>query len=128
MPMGYVVQLHTHTFRCQHASGDVPDYARIAAAGGCRVLGISDHVPLPDGRWAEVRMDMDELASYESAIAQAKRENPGLAILSGLECEWLPELGSYYRDELLGRRGYHYLIGAGHYVETKDGVWKGTFD
>lgn len=126
--MTYRQQLHTHTWRCQHASGDVPDYARIAAAGGCKVLGISDHAPLPDDRWPDVRMGMEELASYEAAIAQAQAENPDLTILSGLECEWMPEYADYYREELLGRRGYHYLIGAGHYTELEGGVWRGSFD
>jgi histidinol-phosphatase (PHP family) len=124
----YRQQLHTHTYRCQHASGDAPDYARIAAAGGCRVLGMSDHAPLPDDRWPEVRMAMADLPAYEAAIARARAENPGLTILTALECEWMPEYANYYRDELLGRRGYHYLIGAGHYTELQDGVWKGSFE
>lgn len=124
----YRQQLHTHTFRCQHASGDAPDYARVAAAGGCRVLGISDHTPLPDGRWPEVRMRLDEIDGYEAAIAMARAENPGMTILKALECEWMPGYAAFYREELLGRRGYDYLIGAGHYTQMAGGVWKGSFE
>jgi len=124
----YRQQLHTHTYRCQHASGDAPDYARIAAAGGCQVLGISDHTPLPDGRWPDVRMRLDEIDGYETAIATARRENPGLTILTAMECEWMPEYANFYHDELLGRRGYDYLIGAGHFTKMADGEWKGSFD
>lgn len=126
--MTYRQQLHTHTYRCQHASGDAPDYARVAAAGGCQVLGISDHTPLPDHRWSDVRMHLDQLDGYEAAIASARREHPRLTILKALECEWMPEYAAFYREELLGRRGYDYLIGAGHYIEMDDGRWKGSFE
>lgn len=125
--MAYQVQLHTHTWRCKHADGDAIDYARIAAAGGCRVLGMSDHMPHPDGRWSDVRMALADLADYEAAIEAARQAEPALTVLQGLECEWLPELTAFYQDELLGQRGYHYLIGAGHYLEV-DGRWRGTFE
>jgi histidinol-phosphatase (PHP family) len=125
--MTYHHQLHTHTYRCQHATGDVPDYARVAAAGGCAVLGISDHAPLPDGRWEGVRMAMPELDDYEAAILRAKREQPGLRIRTGLEVEWLPQFESYLREEILGARGYDYLIGAGHYTEFEEG-WRSSFE
>lgn len=125
--MSYEVQLHTHTWRCQHAEGDVVAYARIAAAGGCRVLGISDHMPHPDGRWADVRMGIADLDAYEAAVALASREVPDLEIVLGMECEYLPELDTFYEDELKGRRGYRYLIGAGHYIEV-DGRWRGAFE
>ena len=42
---------HTHTYRCQHASGDVEDYCEAAVEQGLQVLGISDHTALPDDRW-----------------------------------------------------------------------------
>ncbi|MBA3685272.1 MAG: histidinol-phosphatase [Planctomycetes bacterium] len=125
--MGYQAVYHTHTHRCKHASGDAPDYARVAAAGGCRVLGISDHTPLPDGRWPGVRMTMDGFPGYLAAIAQARAEQPALTVLAAVECEWVPEFASFYRDELLGRNGLDYLIGAGHYTVI-DGVWRGSFE
>ncbi len=126
--VAYRYQLHTHTWRCQHATGDAIDYARVAAAGGCRVLGMSDHMPHPDGRWSDVRMALADLPDYEAAVAAARVAEPDLRILIALECEYLPELTAFYQDELLGRRGYDYLIGAGHYLQQDDGRWRGTFD
>ena len=123
----YRYQLHTHTYRCKHASGDVPDYARVAAAGGCPILGMSDHAPLPDGRWEGVRMAMAQLDEYEAAICLAQRLQPSVRILRGLECEWMPAFDGYYRDEILGARGYDYLIGAGHFTEFEEG-WKSSFE
>jgi histidinol-phosphatase (PHP family) len=112
--MPYRATCHTHTYRCHHASGDVADYAAVAAAGGCRVLGMSDHAPTVDGRWPEWRMALAELDGYEAAVRAARRDFPGMAILLGLECEWTPEFDAFQRDELLGRRGYDYLIGSCH--------------
>jgi histidinol-phosphatase (PHP family) len=41
---------HTHTWRCKHATGDIEDYVEKALEAGGKVLGFSDHTPLPDGR------------------------------------------------------------------------------
>ncbi|MBA3937772.1 MAG: PHP domain-containing protein [Planctomycetes bacterium] len=125
--MPFSANYHAHTWRCQHAEGDAVDYARVAAAGGCRVLGISDHVPMPDGRWAEFRMRMDQLDGYEAAVAAAQAAEPGLQVLLGMECELVPEFTGFYRDELLGRRGYDYLIGACHGTYL-DGRWISSFE
>jgi len=119
--------LHTHTYRCKHADGDVQDYAHAAMQAGLKILGISDHTPLPDDRWPKVRMGMDELDGYVEAIQNTRQKFPELKILSGMECEWMPEYGSFYRDDLLGRLGLDYLIGAVHYFPF-DGEWRNVID
>ncbi len=118
---------HTHTKRCHHASGDVKDYAAEAVRQGGAVLGASDHTPLPDGRWAIARMTMDELPGYISAVEEARNAFPGLRIHRALECEWVPEFESFYRDELLGRCGFDYLIGAEHWFPWH-GEWIDLYD
>ncbi len=125
--MPFRVNYHTHTFRCHHASGDAIDYARVAAKAGMVALGISDHVPLPDHRWQEVRMAMGEIDEYTDAIDAARAAVPELTILTGAECEYDPAYHSFFQDELIGRRGFHYLIGASHFIEV-DGRWKGSFE
>jgi histidinol-phosphatase (PHP family) len=126
LPMPFTTNLHTHTFRCQHASGDASDYARVAAKAGMSVLGMSDHTPLPDGRWPDMRMALSELDEYEAAIALARSEFPQLRILIGLECEFALEYEAFYRDEILGRRGYDYLIAGCHYTPL-GGDWIPSF-
>lgn len=118
---------HTHTWRCKHASGDAVDYAREAVAAGVEVLGFSDHTALPDGRWDNVRMHMDQLDEYEDAVREAQLECPELLVLLGMECEYTPGFHAFYQDELLDRREYDYLIGAGHYIGVDD-HWYGAFD
>lgn len=113
--------LHTHTFRCQHASGDAIDYARVAAAAGMTTLGMADHSPLPDGRWQDHRMRLDQLDDYVAAVEFARREVPQLRILLGMECDWDPDFASFYRDELLGRRGFDYLLVGCHLTPFAEG-------
>jgi histidinol-phosphatase (PHP family) len=125
--VGFRANYHTHTYRCGHASGDAPDYARIAAASGMQVLGFSDHTPLPDGRWQGWRMLLAQIDEYEAAVREAAVSQPDLTVLLGMECEWTPEFRSFLEDELLGRRGYDYLIGACHLTEL-GGEWIGSFD
>ena len=116
---------HTHTFRCKHASGDVVDYARAAAAAGLTVFGAADHTPLPDNRWLAVRMPHDQLPAYEAAVALARREVPGLRVLQGMECDIGVQYFGWYRDTFLAR-GYDYLIGSIHFLEV-DGREVSTF-
>lgn len=118
------VNLHTHTWRCKHAAGTVAEYARAASEKGLRVLGMTDHTPLPDGRWNGVRMDLADLPAYLDEIALARAEFPDLRILAGMECEYAPEFQQFYRDELLGRAGLDYLIGGCH-AFPHEGRWIG---
>ena len=114
--MPFLANYHTHTFRCEHATGDCVEYAREAVAAGITILGFSDHTPLPDGKWADMRMSMSQMDEYEAAVNDARIAEPSLNILIGLECEYRTDLHAWYQDEILGRRGYHYLIAGCHYT------------
>lgn len=116
-------EYHTHTFRCKHATGDAPDYARFANDNSYETLGISDHTPLPGIPVSqEIRMDISELGAYVQAIETAQKRFPGLNILKGMECEYFKEHQSFYTDELRGRHGLHYLILAQH-IFRSNGEW-----
>ena len=45
MPKKFTESLHTHTFRCGHASGTEREYIENAIAAGFDTLGFSDHAP-----------------------------------------------------------------------------------
>ncbi len=106
---------HTHTFRCNHAEGDAEDYAKAAVDRGFRVLGFTDHTPLPDDRWPGIRMPYSELPNYVAAVKEAQRKYPELKILLGMECEWLPEYHEFFTAELLGRYQFDYLVLGSHF-------------
>ena len=117
---------HSHTYRCKHAKGDAVQFARAARVGGASVYGMSDHAALPDDRWDSVRMAHDELDDYVAAVRHAQVEVPEITVLLGMECEDVPEFRRYYEEELLGRRCFDYLIGAGHYTPL-NGEWLNSF-
>jgi histidinol-phosphatase (PHP family) len=113
---------HTHTYRCKHAEADVADYVKAAVDTGLEILGISDHTPLPDDRWIEMRMHMNELESYIKAIDDAKQKFPQIIILKGMECEYLQEYHSFYSEELLEKHKFDYLSASAHFFPYK-GEW-----
>ena len=117
---------HTHTYRCNHATGDVADYCRVAVDLGMETLGFSDHTALPDDRWLGARMPYSDLDDYVAAIDKGRRDFPGLTVLKGMECEYVPEFHAFYEDELLGARAFDYLVGAAHFFPEGDD-WTGTY-
>lgn len=125
--------IHTHTWRCGHASGDVDDYIKAAETLGCRALGFSDHTPLPGGRWSGIRMDITQLPGYIAAVDHAKKTSSLPAVYLGLECEWDPAFKDFYENEVLPAGNFDYLAGAVHffpwqgewlYIEEVDGPAK----
>jgi len=116
------MNLHTHTHLCKHAVGTVYDYCKAAFDKKINILGISDHVPFPDNRWINERMDITELPLYCQELDQAIPEFPQMEILKALECEYVREYDSFYREELLGRWQFDYLIGAVHFIPL-NGEW-----
>lgn len=111
------VNLHTHSFYCRHGSGTIAQYVEQAEKDGLKVLGFSEHCPLPDRDFCKgERMDFPELPSYENDVIEARKKS-SIHILLGAECDWVPGEEAYYRDELLGRRGYDYITCAIHNME-----------
>lgn len=111
------VNLHTHSFYCRHGSGTIAQYVEQAEKDGLKVLGFSEHCPLPDRVFCKgERMDFPELPSYENDVIEARKKS-SIHILLGAECDWVPGEEAYYRDELLGRRGYDYITCAIHNME-----------
>lgn len=121
------VNLHTHSWYCGHGKGEISDYVKQAKAEGkLSVLGFSEHCPVPDDRWSSTRMAYEKLPSYVADVRKASAEElrgadgsradgASLKVLLGAECDYMPEYYSYYKDELLGRQGFDYLIGAVHF-------------
>jgi histidinol-phosphatase (PHP family) len=114
--------LHTHTYRCKHAEGDVEDYCKSALQLGLKELGISDHTPLPDNRWDFVRMDIRDLADYFKMILMAKSQYDQLNLYMGMECDFDIDYMLFYEEELLGKYNCDYLIGSVHWF-PHNGEW-----
>lgn len=119
-----IANYHTHTWRCKHASGEEREYVENAIAGGLKILGFSDHTPMPyDGGYvSSTKMDIDQLEGYVDTVLRLKAEyQKDIEIHLGLEVEYYPR----YFDALLqvtGQYPIEYFLLAQHYLgnETDD--------
>jgi histidinol-phosphatase (PHP family) len=107
------INYHTHHYLCRHASGNVDDYVLEAIKNGYKILGMSDHGPLPCEPPFE-RMsykEFEEIYLKQIEDAKTKYQNK-LQILKGLEIEYIYNYDSFYKDLLTK---VDYLILACHY-------------
>ncbi len=109
---------HTHTFRCYHATGTEEQYVRAALEAGLKVLGFSDHAPMPfaGGYESDFRMRVSYLPDYvETLLALREKYRGQIEILIGFEAEYYPAV---FSDFLALLRPYpiDYLILGQHYL------------
>ena len=108
---------HTHTPRCNHATGTEDEYIKAALQAGLKTLGFSDHTPygFPDGYYTHMRMLPQELPGYADTVRLKRKQYQGkLDIHLGLEAEYYP---AYFDDLLVMLRdnGIEYLILGQHW-------------
>ena len=118
--MNLTENLHTHTFRCGHASGEDREYVEAAIRAGVRVLGFADHSPMvfpaSSGYFLPFRMSLDAFEGYVTSILELRRAYAGeIELLIGAEMEYYPEL---FRDTLTFMADYplDYLIMGQHFI------------
>ncbi len=109
---------HTHTFRCNHATGTEREYIEAAIKIGIKDLGFSDHIPFifPDGRENSYRVPMVEAIDYVNTINELKVEyKDRINIHLGFEMEYYHQ----YFDEMVENArnwGAEFLILGQHSV------------
>ncbi len=114
--------LHTHTFRCHHATGTEREYINNAILSGIELLGFSDHIPCPfdDGHESNYRIYKNEIEFYFKHLNSLKEEySDKIKILIGLEAEYYP----YYFEKMLDFvRPYKpdYLILGQHFTYNEE--------
>ena len=112
---------HTHTALCNHASGDEREYVESAIKAGLKVLGFSDHTPMPfpPSHHSGYRMRLDQTAGYINKLKALREEyKRDIDIKIGFEAEYFPALF----DSLLGFLSayeYDYLILGQHFNENE---------
>ncbi len=121
--------LHTHTERCNHAVGADRDFVEAAIEAGVKILGFSDHVPMPyrNHFQSHIRMRVNELPDYTSSILSLKEEyRDRIEILLGYEAEYDPDLFPEMLKEL-SQYPFDYLIFGAHFVDNEyTGFYSGT--
>ena len=126
--MQITANYHTHTKRCGHAKGEDRDYVEAAIRGGIKVLGFSDHVPLPAGSiGAGPRMDMAQIGDYFESLLALREEYAGrIRLHIGFEAEYLPR--SFYEvQSVLADWPCEYLLLGQHFLDDGgEGVYLGV--
>ena len=106
-----------------HASGTEREYVEHAIAGGLKILGFSDHTPMPyqGGYVSNVKMRVDQLEDYVDTVMRLKEEyKDDIEIHLGLEVEYYPD----YFEELLSITGQYpieYFLLAQHFLDNEIG-------
>ena len=117
---------HTHTWRCNHATGTEEQYVQSAIERGLSVLGFSDHSPylFPGSYYSRFRMKMEQLDDYIRTITELREKYRNqIRIPLGLETEYypklFPDLAAVLRDKPID-----YLILGQHFTNNEiDGVY-----
>ena len=115
---------HTHHQWCRHASGSAEDYCAAAEAAGLQILAMTDHLPFPGNQlWMSSRMDWEQLEDYMAEVDAAAAAHPALRVYRGLECEYRPELGRGFYEDLRGKYRAQLLIGSYHFLRMDNGEY-----
>ena len=120
--MKMTVNLHTHTARCNHASGAERDYIENAVTGGLEVLGFADHSPyvFRNGYYSDYRMTPEEQEDYVKTLTSLREEyKDKIDIKIGYEAEYYPALFDDFL-KLITRFPLDYLILGQHFIGNED--------
>ena len=118
--------LHTHTYRCNHARGEDEDFVLAAIENGYTTMGFSDHAPyiFPDGfKYSDFRMKPYRTQGYADSVNELKEKyRDKIDIKLGFEVEWYPEL---IEKELEYLKSFNcdYLIIGQHFIGNEYEKW-----
>lgn len=113
-----IANYHTHTWRCNHATGREEAYVQAALERGFETLGFSDHAPycFPEGYVSGFRMRMDQLQDYCNIVRLLQKKYADrISIPLGVEMEYYP---AYFADtlQILRDEGIEYMLLGQHFV------------
>ena len=113
---------HSHTYRCNHAVGDIEDYVIAAIKNGYQIYGVSDHVLLPNVLADGTRGDYFLFDDYVETYQRVKEKySSSIKMYLGFECEYSDYYYDYYLS-LLKEKGFDYLICGQHNgFDSEDG-------
>lgn len=107
------IDLHNHTYLCNHADGTPQQYIQKAIELGIDVYGFSEHAPMKnfeDG----YRLILEKKEFYEDTILSLKEKyQDKIEILLGYEVDFID--GDFILDEVITSK-VDYLIGSVHYL------------
>jgi histidinol-phosphatase (PHP family) len=113
-----VIDLHVHTARCGHASGELADYVEAARRRGLAAICFTDHLPMPAPYPQHYTMKAEELPAYVEdvrAAASEARARGGPEVLLGIEADWLPDAFAHV-EEAISAYDFDLVLGSVHFL------------
>lgn len=114
---------HTHTERCGHAHGSDRAFVEAAIEAGIRVLGFSDHTPMPfrDPTFRSgAHIPLEKAQGYFDSLTRLREEyKDQITIRIGVEAEYYPETFDTYLDYIT-QFPVEYLILGQHYIGREE--------
>ncbi|MFZ9659602.1 MAG: histidinol-phosphatase [Arcobacteraceae bacterium] len=108
------IDLHNHTYLCNHADGSMEEYVLEAISQNINIFGFSEHAPMlnfEDG-YRLLSKDQD---FYQNSILELKEKYKNkIDILLGYEVDYID--GNYLEESIL-KAPVDYLIGSVHYLD-----------
>ncbi|MFC4304836.1 histidinol-phosphatase [Cohnella boryungensis] len=110
--------LHTHHYRCGHASDNIQDYIESAIKAGLQVIGISDHSPYfaheHDHPQPNIAMARSEFPNYVAEVLRLKEAyKDRIEVLLGVESDFYSDQIELYRSSY-EPYPFDYIIGSVH--------------
>ena len=120
--MNFPINLHAHTWRCNHASGTEREYIENAIAAGFQMFGFSDHAPMPfeGGYYSTFRMRVEQTDDYVNTVLKLREEfKDRIQIPLGFEVEYYPAVFPKFL-ELISKYPIDYIILGQHFLGNEE--------
>ncbi len=114
-----IANYHGHTMHCKHGVGTTREHIEAAIKFGLKEVAITEHVPIKGTNLS--RIDYQDFDAFITELNQLKIEFADrIKILTGLECEYIPELMQYHL-ELKTKYDIDFLV-LGHHFSNLNQV------
>jgi len=112
-----MIDLHTHTVRCCHASGSPEEYAEQAVRNKLTALGVSCHAPwMMQQPNRQMAMGYEEVSAYVSDILWLRAKFEGrLDVFLSMEMDWYPGADKLIA-ETRAKYPLDYALGSVHHL------------
>lgn len=108
------IDLHNHTYLCNHAYGTMEQYVTEAINQKIDIFGFSEHAPMLNFEDGYRLLAKDQEFYQNSVINLQEKYKNKIKIILGYEVDFID--GDYMHDSIL-KAPVDYLIGSVHYLE-----------
>lgn len=118
--------LHTHTYRCKHATGTEEEILLAAIEAGFKVFGFSEHLPFEDWDSRNSRINLEEVDDYIATINALKEKYQNqIEVYCGFETEYFSDQKSWL--EVILKKCDYLILGQHSYFRGDKECWQNPY-